>query len=308
MLAEEAGREAVACPVCGATATDPHLFKNGLAIVRCRVCDVAFHPCSPSLATLADLYAASYFQEGGFEGYPDYLGDERVHRRQARQNLKRLGQLGLSPGSILDVGCAAGFFLDEARRAGWATAGCDISGYAVGHAREHLGLDVVEGSFVDVDLGGRRFDVITMFSVLAHLPEPKAVLAKLCSTVAPGGYVVVETSNSQALVPRLLGSHWHLCSPPSVLFFHNERSLRRLFHGPHWRQVSYGPAAKWISFEHAVSRLEHRAPARIIAPAMRAVGRSRLARFDVRYPFRDIALAVFQNVPGSASPEPDARP
>jgi SAM-dependent methyltransferase len=268
--------------------------KNGYPIYRCNECEIGFHPTRPTPETLAQLYSKTYFSGGGFEGYPDYVGDERVHRRQAAWYLNRLRRLGLSGGDLLDVGCAAGFFVDEAGRGGWRAAGCDISDYAVGHARTVLKLNVVRSHFHDLDVAPASLDVVTLWSVIAHLPDPRAVEAKLHTMLRRGGHVVIETSDRAALAARLLGARWHLCSPPSVLFFHNRSSLQRLFDPSRWRLVSYRPAVKWISVDHALSRLEHRAGSRLLRAILKGVRRTPLGRMDVPYALRDIRIVVFQ--------------
>src|SRR5205807_2536757 len=95
---------------------------------------------------LEALYSAEYFTEGG-AGYPGYIADERTHRHQARSYLKKIGRLGARPGALLDIGCAAGFFLDEARRRGWDVRGCELSEYAQTYARDTLALDVARAGF-----------------------------------------------------------------------------------------------------------------------------------------------------------------
>lgn len=284
---------ALACPVCGSQAVVFQFAKRGMDIVRCSNCDTAFHPARPTVETLRDLYSDRYFTKGGFEGYPDYLGDESAHRKQAGYYLNHLRKLGIPKGRVLDVGCAAGFFLDEAREQGWSTMGCDISDYATGYGRNVLNLDLVTGPLLEADLPTGSFDLITLFSVIAHLPDPPAVVKRLHSLLKPGGYLLIETSNRNALMPRLLGPRWHLCSPPSVLFFFNRKSLQRLFAPADWRLVDFSASLKWISLEHGLSRVEGRLKgwkARLVG----ALGRSRLANWHVPYLGADIALVVFQ--------------
>ncbi|MGQ0712304.1 MAG: class I SAM-dependent methyltransferase [Gemmatimonadaceae bacterium] len=284
----------VQCPSCGSGDVAALFVKHGHTIYRCGACELGFLARMATTQALEALYSASYFTAGGFEGYPDYVGDEPVHRQQARHYLHDLARVGARAGTLLDIGCAAGFFLDEARRAGWRVGGCDVSDYAARYAREHLALDVVQGHFVDAELPVGSVDVATLWSVIAHVPNPRAVERRLYELVRPGGLVAIETSNYRSTVARLLGSRWHLCSPPSVMYYHTRRSLQTLFASSRWRMIAFRRAVKWISVEHALSRLEHRAGASVVA---RALGRLRSrvpATLSVPYALGDIVFVAFQ--------------
>src|SRR5438128_44931 len=147
------------CPVCRAAAPPLAFVKNGYPMHRCSACELVFSARPPGGDKLEALYSAEYFTQGG-AGYPDYIADERTHRRQARTYLRKIEKLGGTRGAILDVGCAAGFFLDEARHRGWAARGCELSAYAQGHAKEKLGLEVDRAGFLDAGFAPapRSFD------------------------------------------------------------------------------------------------------------------------------------------------------
>ena len=78
----------------------------------------------PDPMELYALYGETYFHndQSGVVGYTNYLKDEPNIRRTFAGRLKRLSQV-VQPGKLLDVGCAAGFFLDEARKIGWQVQG-----------------------------------------------------------------------------------------------------------------------------------------------------------------------------------------
>ena len=276
------------CPLCDAPAASDFLEKNGYRIAKCKSCGGLF--CANAPADPAALYSEAYFTAGG-TGYADYVGDERSHRRQAQLYLDWLREAGIDGGALLDVGCAAGFFLDEARQHGFAVRGCEVSEYAARHARETLGLDVVCASFLTAELPEQSFDVVTMFNVLEHLPELRRVVAKLEALVRPGGHVAIETWNPESLVARALGRAWHQFSPPHVLWWFTQKSLSALF--PRWRLVSYRPSKKWISVGHGLSLLGASAPAGARSIVERAA-RSRLGAAMLPYFAGDLVFAVLQ--------------
>lgn len=287
------------CPVCRAVSPPLAFVKNGYPMHRCTSCELVFSARPPAGDKLEALYAAEYFTQGG-AGYPDYIADERTHRRQARTYLKKLRRLGISGGTLLDIGCAAGFFLDEARSQGWTVRGCELSAYAHAHARDKLRLDVARAGFLDATFApaAHSFDVITLFNALEHIPDPVGVADKIFSLLRPGGYLLVETWDPHSWLARLLGSRWPTYAPPTVLYCFTKSTLGRLFDSDRWTPVSYRPAMKWISLEHGLSLLEYEAEhtpiARVLAPVLGAVRRSFLGGLDVPYCLGDLAVAVFR--------------
>jgi SAM-dependent methyltransferase len=285
----------VQCPVCGGGPLDRMFELHGFEFVACRACDLALYRGAEHIERSDDLFPTAYFTEGG-AGYTDYLADAATHRRQARVYLRRLADLGIRAGPgrrAVDVGCAAGFFMAEARAAGWDVTGCDVSEFVVRHARVTLDLDVVCAGFLDAPFEPHSFDLVTMFGVLEHLPQPRRVVERVYELLRQGGAIAIETWNRQALVARGLGARWHVYAPPSCLWYHSDRSLRRLFPTDRWRALRYGAAPKCISVRHALSALSYMSP-RLAAAARRVFDRPAFRDKSVPYAMGDLVFAVFQ--------------
>ena len=95
---------------------------------------------------------------------------------------------------ILDLGCGTGVLTAHLRRYGTVT-GIDLSSNAVAIARQLVpGVEFRSGSLDAVDPSA-RFDLITMFDVLEHIPETErpALLAQLAGLLAPHGRVFAST-------------------------------------------------------------------------------------------------------------------
>ncbi len=104
----------LACPACGTVTLQAFLYdKNGCHILRCTQCGLGraetgdFDPES--------YYTADYFSGGHDDGYADYLGAEPILRREFAGTVDFIRRFKPS-GRLLDVGCAYGFFLQEAKR------------------------------------------------------------------------------------------------------------------------------------------------------------------------------------------------
>jgi hypothetical protein len=82
-------------------------------LARCQVCGYVFLPRTADLPRqIADLYAGDYFTGAEFG---DYAGQRPTFARNFRHYLSRMRQAGASHGRLLEVGCAYGFFLEQAQ-------------------------------------------------------------------------------------------------------------------------------------------------------------------------------------------------
>jgi SAM-dependent methyltransferase len=202
--------------------------KDGHDVVRCRGCGLLFRADLPSPADLPALYGAAYFRSGEGsehgEGYADYLAEEDLHRLNARRRLKVLESLVRS-GALLDVGCAAGFFLDEAQRRGWDVSGSELSPEMASWAGDELGLDIVQGAFSEQEWERGSFDVVTMWDYIEHTLDPAAELRRAADLLRPGGLLALSTGDAGSFVARLSGRRWHLLTPRHHNYFFTRSAL-----------------------------------------------------------------------------------
>ena len=99
------------------------------------------------------------------------------------------------PWTLLDFGCGPGRDLRTFKACGHHATGLEGSPQLAAIARRHSGCEVLEQSFLDLDLPGRNFDGVFANAVLFHIPsqELPRVLHELNATLKPGG--VLFSSN-----------------------------------------------------------------------------------------------------------------
>ncbi len=141
---------------------------------------------------------------------------------------------------LLDFGCGNGLFLELAEKRGYETWGVDIGPDNVDAARERLGHDrVFQGEVDDVPaIADGGFDIITMWSVLAHLADPAAVLARLRRLLNPGGVLLILTVNAQSLQLRTFRGGWSGFTRNHLMFF-DHRTLPRLLQSAGFSGVAF---------------------------------------------------------------------
>jgi len=110
--------------------------------------------------------------------------------------------------NLLDIGCAQGFFLFSASKAGYVTKGIEIARDAVAYARKEFGLDVEARLFEELRFPENHFDVVTLWYVLEHVPYPLMILKEVHRILKPGGLLVVSTPNIEGIPSKMLRKRW----------------------------------------------------------------------------------------------------
>jgi 2-polyprenyl-3-methyl-5-hydroxy-6-metoxy-1,4-benzoquinol methylase len=212
------------CELCERDTEQQLLYAiRSCAIYRCEACGLG-STALPADVNVLQIYDESYFRGGQSDGYGDYLASEDVLRREFRGSIERLRRHVPSRGRLLEVGCAYGFFLAEARPY-FDCVGVEVSAAAVEHSRR-LGLDVRQGVLsqeIANDLG--TFDAVVMLDVIEHLDRPADTLRLLASILRPNGVVMISTGDWGSAVARVMGRRWRLMTPPQHLFFFSRRTL-----------------------------------------------------------------------------------
>jgi len=130
---------------------------------------------------------------------------------------------------VFEVGCGEATFLDALRRLygrrGWTLSGCALTAEIVDVCLSK-GFNVMRGRFEDLPLQKSSVDVLLMFHLIEHLPEPILALTKAYDICAPGGLLVVETPNTMSLDARIFARHyWFDYQFPRHWYVFNRHSL-----------------------------------------------------------------------------------
>lgn len=222
----EAERLQRPCNLCGSRDAAPLYAVNGYPIVRCRPCGLTFVSEMVTPEEILNYYGEGYYTGGQPQGYADYPGQRSTRMAHFRSLLPTLEKhLATSAPSVLDVGCALGFFLEVAREQGWPARGVELSPFAADLARTRSGLEVLTGTIEDARLDGERFDLITFWDVLEHLDDPLRALLRARELLRPGGLLALSTGDIEGFTARTYGRRWALLAPPGHLYYFSRRTL-----------------------------------------------------------------------------------
>jgi SAM-dependent methyltransferase len=218
------GRTRDSCALCG-TPEREHLFaKDGYPIARCRACGLVRVDVELERRQLKEIYNEDYFTKD--ELFHGYVAERNLRLQSGARFAQTLARL-VPRGRLLDVGCAAGFFLHAASRH-YEVTGVELSPYASEYARREFGLRVLTGDVTEAGLEGELFDVVTLWNTIEHMAEPLIALHTIAALTRPGGLLVVSTGDVTGPLARRGLAEWNLMSPPYHLFFFSPRTIGRL--------------------------------------------------------------------------------
>ena len=255
----EALRE-MPCLFCGVMDERLRFRDEPFRVVQCRRCGLTYvNPRLPS-AQLHEMYQEDYWASDRAKefGYSGYLAEGPLYLRTYRRRMPIIRRHKPQPGAVLDVGCAAGFFLAVAAEEGWRPTGVELSAPMAQYARDELHLaDVRRGDLLSIELPAAAFDVITLWDVLEHLEDPPAHLAAARRLLKPDGVLVIETQNVASLFARLLGRKWQHYKHAEHLYHFDPATLSRLLSEAGFEVLENTPrlGGKYVSMDFLVERI-----------------------------------------------------
>jgi SAM-dependent methyltransferase len=173
------------------------------------------------------MYNVSFQTGEGVIDHTGYMDLAYLHELKSRKFLRIIKKYN-KKGRILDIGCAAGFFLNSAKQQGFDPHGVDISKTLCTFARRYFKLDVFCGTLRERRYPNEYFDVVTMFDVLSHLPTPVDDLNEVNRVLRKGGLLLIETGNRGELNAKAVEKWMGTWGSPSHLYHFGTNTLMKL--------------------------------------------------------------------------------
>jgi len=277
------------CPVCSAPSS-PIFTAGEHPIRRCAACHHRFAELIPASTHVSTVYDDSYFFGGG-AGYANYFAEAALLRGQGARYARILRPF-CPPGTLLDVGFAAGFIMDGFRTAGWQPTGLEPNERMADYARTQFGIEVHAAS-LEHFRPAASFDLVTMIQIIGHLTALHPSMEVVRTLLRPGGHLLIESWDAESWTARLFGRRWHEYSPPSVLHYFSRSSLLTLAQRHGFRLLTSGRPSKKIAASHAKSLLQHKLQSsgfRLLQPALRLIPEGLV----LPYPSEDLRWLLFQ--------------
>jgi SAM-dependent methyltransferase len=256
------------CPICQSRECSYYQALENYTLAKCRQCGMVWDNNPPTEPTA--IYQANYYQnEGGKGGYSDYLATMKANSQTFRRRLlaaqRKLGSDVASATLrerplLLDIGCALGDCLLEAKKLGWENPlGLEVSEYAVEFARSR-DLLVFRGDLFNHPFQPNSFDLITLQDMLEHTTNPLSQLEAAYQLLKPGGLILITTPNVEGILAKILRSFWYHYKPGEHLTYFSFNTINLALEKTGFFQIESQPTSKSLSVEYIFDRLKYYQP------------------------------------------------
>jgi SAM-dependent methyltransferase len=220
--------------LCGSERSEFERSLNGFNLVRCRPCGFVFVNPRDADSALAEDYDER-----------DCHALIRLYDRAATPTvlagyhgtLDELERLVPGRGRLLDLGCAAGYFFEQAGKRGWQAYGSDIGKWTAEAARARGLTNLYVGRLTDLEFPAGHFDVVHAGAIFEHLTDLRSELAEIRRILRPDGVLHLEVPNYRTL-PILLGrDDFMLNMPPQHINYFTPKTLHTLLTSAGFDQV-----------------------------------------------------------------------
>lgn len=220
-------KKAIFCQICDQIRDHDVVYVvDGCPVCRCETCGVG-------RVDVDNFDPRAYYDDGYFLGryahsYMDYQGAQETLSREFSRTLKFIRAAGPEDGKLLEVGCAYGFFLQQARQH-YDVYGVEIVAEAAAYCQAS-GLPTVKHGVLtreDMERIG-QIDVGVMLDVIEHIDNVAETFGMIADHLRPGGSFVVTTGDWSSFVARVTGKNWRLMAPPLHLWYFTPDSLAAL--------------------------------------------------------------------------------
>lgn len=216
-----------------------HGLPGEFRVVRCTSCGLMRTDPRPTIESIGHYYPAEYspHQADSASARTGTVIRLLTTLRRIQPSWLRNRRLpAVPPGRLLEIGCAAGGYLQEMKSAGWDVSGVEPSQSAAAAANA-AGLDVFHGSISSLPQESGRYDVIVGWMVLEHLHDPVGGLKKLREQAANDGWLVLSVPDATGWLGfSFFRSYWYALDLPRHLFQFTPHTLKTVLEAAGWKQ------------------------------------------------------------------------
>jgi 2-polyprenyl-3-methyl-5-hydroxy-6-metoxy-1,4-benzoquinol methylase len=224
------------CPVCNSgsinpllTVKDHSVSKEEFVVWQCANCTLRFTQDVPDENSMGRYYKS--------EDYISHTNTDKGFINKAYQKVRDytlqqkakliIDETSIVKGSLLDIGCGTGAFLNTMKGKGWQVQGMEPEEDARKLAKQLYGLSIDEPTAIN-ELNDQSFDAITLWHVLEHVHHLHEYVEQLKRLLKPQGKLFIAVPNYQSKDAAAYRLYWAAYDVPRHLYHFSPKAVNVL--------------------------------------------------------------------------------
>ena len=150
---------------------------------------------------------------------------QAVKKLSIRRKIALINRHATASKTLLDVGAGTGDFLVATKISDWKVEGVEPNFDARTRAQEK-GVGLLESIEA---LPGKKYNVITLWHVLEHLPDLENQILKLAWHLEEEGVLIIAVPNFKSYDANYYKEHWAAYDVPRHLWHFSKTAIEKLF-------------------------------------------------------------------------------
>jgi 2-polyprenyl-3-methyl-5-hydroxy-6-metoxy-1,4-benzoquinol methylase len=224
------------CPICNSTniqeqltAKDYTVSQNNFVVWHCNACTARFTQDVPAQDAIGAYYASENYISHSDTNKGIINSLYHLVRKRTLGAKRRLviNQTGMVKGTLLDIGCGTGAFLQTMQEADWNITGLEPDAVARNKAAELYNIHPQESNKL-FELPAASFNAITMWHVLEHVHELHAYIKQIADLLATNGKLFIAVPNYTSKDADIYAAYWAAYDVPRHLYHFSPQSMEKL--------------------------------------------------------------------------------
>lgn len=225
----------IQCPLCQNKSFTQKLYlvskqnyfnERNFAYYHCKKCQVAFLYPRITKKDVYQIYKGKYFS---FQHKPSNKLIDFILSWELSPYSEYIAQVVKVGRKLLDVGCGYGDFLLKMQKKGWDVYGIEPFSDAVTVVRKRIGAErILKGELPKVKFSSKNFDVVTLWHVLEHLPNPLIYISRIHNLLEKRGYLIMEVPNLDSFLLSIFKNNYNWLSTTEHVFIYSKEGVKKL--------------------------------------------------------------------------------
>jgi len=174
---------------------------------------------------------ASYYESENYISHTDSKKGlipflyQKVKNYSLDKKVDLIDKLQNEQKTLLDIGAGTGEFLKVAKNRSWNVSGVEVNEKARNLSKEK-GINLQ--NHIE-DFANHKFDVVTLWHVLEHLPNLEKTIVQIENLVKPNGHLIIAVPNFKSYDSKYYNEFWAAYDTPRHLWHFSKKTMQKIF-------------------------------------------------------------------------------